>query len=96
MPAKPAPKIYQLKVTLKRVRPPVWRRIQVPADLLLSELHDVLQDAMGWSNYHLHAFHIAGEDYFSDPESVEDMGGKLTSSKRLRQLVKAETARFDY
>jgi hypothetical protein len=32
------PVIYQFKVTLSNVRPPVWRRVQVPADITLYRL----------------------------------------------------------
>jgi len=49
-------KAYQLKVTLKSIRPPVWRRVVVPGDFCLDELHWVIQLAMGWTNSHLHQF----------------------------------------
>jgi hypothetical protein len=39
--------IYQMKVTLRDTRPPIWRRLQVPAGLTLEVLHDVLQVAIG-------------------------------------------------
>lgn len=58
--------IYQIKVTLAGVRPPIWRRILVPMDLRLDRLHAVLQIVMGWTNSHLHQF-IVGDDYYSDP-----------------------------
>ncbi|MGH6961546.1 MAG: IS1096 element passenger TnpR family protein, partial [Dongiaceae bacterium] len=37
--------IYQLKVTLGHVKPPVWRRLLVPASIELPALHRVLQAA---------------------------------------------------
>jgi hypothetical protein len=45
--------IYQIKVTLLRTDPPIWRRVLVPADLALEQLHDVLQLAMGWEDCHM-------------------------------------------
>ena len=50
--------VYQFKVTLKDIRPPVWRRIQVPENYSFWELHVAILDAMGWLGYHLHAFEI--------------------------------------
>ena len=54
--AKVAAPIYQIKVTLKGAKPPVWRTIQVRSDATLGELHAVIQMAMGWTNSHLHHF----------------------------------------
>lgn len=58
---------YQLKITLKRVQPPVWRRVSVPADYNLAQLHQLIQRAMGWSNSHLHEF-VIDDQTFGDPK----------------------------
>jgi hypothetical protein len=47
--------IYQIKVTLRDSKPPIWRRILVPEDITLFTLHEILQRVMDWGNYHLHA-----------------------------------------
>ncbi len=56
--AEPVEGIYQVKTTLQRLRPPVWRRLLVPPDIPLDEFHLVLQIAMGWENDHLHGFRL--------------------------------------
>jgi hypothetical protein len=53
---RPAARIYELKVTLREVRPAVWRRVQLFGIVPLQELHRILQAVMGWENRHLHAF----------------------------------------
>ena len=61
--------IYQIKVTLRHVSPPVWRRIEVPGDIKLGTLHRILQAVMGWTDSHLHAFSARGVTYgMPDPE----------------------------
>ena len=55
--------IYQIKITLLGTRPPIWRRLLVPAKLTLEQLHAVLQIAMGWEECHLHDFRIGRERY---------------------------------
>jgi hypothetical protein len=50
--------VYQFKITLKGIRPPVWRRIQVPSTYTFWDLHVAIQDAMGWLDYHLHEFDV--------------------------------------
>ncbi|MET9339040.1 plasmid pRiA4b ORF-3 family protein [Nonomuraea sp. NPDC003804] len=46
--------VHQLKVTLRGVRPPVWRRVHVPSTATLDQLHEVIQVAFGWEQHHLH------------------------------------------
>jgi len=48
--------VYQFKITLEDAKPPIWRRIQVPETYTFWDLHVAIQDAMGWSDYHLHEF----------------------------------------
>lgn len=50
--------VYQFKITLEGIRPPIWRRIQVPETYTFWDLHVAIQDAMGWLDYHLHEFEI--------------------------------------
>ena len=57
------PDIYQLKVTLLGTKPPIWRRLLVPAGLILAKLHGVLQIAMGWRDEHLYEFHVGKQPY---------------------------------
>ncbi|MDN6556226.1 MAG: plasmid pRiA4b ORF-3 family protein, partial [Acidipropionibacterium acidipropionici] len=45
-----------MRLDLRDVRPPVWRRLELRGDLTLLDLHYILQIAMGWQNCHLHRF----------------------------------------
>ena len=51
--------------------PPIWRRLLVPGDYTLSDLHEIIQEAMGWRGGHLHQF-VVGKDRYSDPSSGSD------------------------
>ena len=66
--------IYQIKVTLRYTRPPIWRRQLVPAGLTLDALHDVLQLAMGWDDSHMHEFRI-GQRRFGKPDPNDRLMG---------------------
>jgi hypothetical protein len=78
--------IYQLKVNLLGTDPPIWRRLLVPADLTLEQLHKVLQLAMGWEDCHMHDFRI-GQQRFGKPDPMEQaFGGARTASERTARL----------
>ena len=79
-------KVYQFKIELKEITPPIWRRILVPESYNFWDLHVAIQDSMGWLDYHLHVFRIRrkhahktieigipNEDRFDDePEILPD------------------------
>lgn len=60
-------RIFQLKIQLREVRPPVWRRVLVPGEMSLAELHEVVQVVMGWTDSHLHEFE-AGRTRYGVPD----------------------------
>ncbi len=62
LPRKAPQPVFQLMVTLQHRQPTIWRRIHVPADIRLGELHEVLQVVMGWEDAHLHAFRNGGTE----------------------------------
>jgi hypothetical protein len=64
-PAADAASILQVKVWLTGISPMVWRRIHVPANSTLRELHGTIQVAMGWEGIHLYDFHLRAERYGS-------------------------------
>jgi pRiA4b ORF-3-like protein len=74
--------IYQLKITLK-VKPAIWRRLEVPATIPLSDLHLVFQIAMGWQNGHLHEFRF-GDDSYGAPDPELDLGRPIRDERRAR------------
>ena len=51
-------RVYQFKITLKGLKPALWRRIQVPETYSFWDLHVAMQDAMGWQDSHLHDFRV--------------------------------------
>jgi hypothetical protein len=64
--------VYQIKIVLLGTKPPIWRRVLVPAEFTLAQLHDVVQAAMSWEDSHLHAFRIGRQSF-----GVPSMGGSL-------------------
>ena len=94
--------IYQIKITLKDSKPPIWRRVLISSETSLPKLHDIIQAAMGWYNSHLHAFEIHGEHYSApspyDPHHLQELGMKSTNRVKLNKLITAEgeKLRYDY
>ncbi len=87
--------LYQLKVTLNGIKPPIWRRILVPDSISLYQLHRILQVVMGWEGYHMHQFTIAGK-YYGDAEY--DIHGRIEDegSYKLHEVIKRKGVKFTY
>ena len=52
--------VYQLHILLLQINPPIWRRLHVRSDSSIATLHELLQIAFDWSDFHLHRFVIRG------------------------------------
>lgn len=83
--------INKLKITLQDTRPLIWRRILVWEDVLLSDLHNIIQTTMGWTNSHLHHFikddtfytvKMADDDFWDDLNNVDYEGIRLNEILR--------------
>jgi len=65
--------IYQIRIILRGLRPPIWRLLWVASDTRLEDFNIMLQVAMGWSNIHLHQFEQNGLRYGTpDPYFPDD------------------------
>src|SRR2546426_6685310 len=76
---------YQMKITLKGIRPPIWRRVRVPATIRLAGFHEVIQTVFGWTNTHLHQFLIADISYGQPDDFDEEVSDER--SVTLAQVV---------
>jgi hypothetical protein len=94
--SKKASTIYQIKMTLKDIDPPIWRRIHTP-DCTLEELHEIIQVTMGWAFEHLYRFTIGGVDY-ADPAMTSDEEVEDACGTRLSAVLPTENRRprFSY
>jgi hypothetical protein len=90
-------RIARLRIELVDIAPVIWRRVEVPLDLTLKGLHDVVQAAMGWQDYHLYAFHV-GETTYEDSASFGFDGRRALRARvaKLASLVDRGVKRFTY
>jgi len=86
---------YQLKVSLRGARPPIWRRLRVPGRFTLAQLHAVIQAAFGWEDYHLHVFDVDGSRY---APAGADLGARARDERKVRiaQVAPAVGDRLTY
>jgi hypothetical protein len=89
-------RMLQLKVTLKGTKPPVWRRVLVDASTTLDHLHEVIQAAFGWWNYHLYEFEI-GRTRYAIPDDEWDFGPPTSDARRTHlDLIATVDTSFTY
>ncbi|USY22743.1 plasmid pRiA4b ORF-3 family protein [Nocardiopsis exhalans] len=59
---------YRVRVEIEETEPPVWRELELDSDLFLNEVHQILQAAFAWEDYHLHGFASGGTYYSREAE----------------------------
>ena len=87
--------VYQMKVTLLNIEPPIWRRFQVTSDRTIYRLHLILQTIMGWQNYHLYQFTVDNVSY-GEPDEEYEPDVKQARRYKLNQIIRAEKQRLYY
>jgi hypothetical protein len=94
----PKERLYQFRITLKNLKPPIWRRFQT-RDCTLDKLHEHIQTSMGWTNSHLHHFKIDSHLY-GDPWLMEESFGEFDYSDStiatLSKVLPKSGARFQF
>ena len=87
-----------LRISLDEIEPEIWRRVEVPLDLPLKSLHDVIQAVMGWEEYHLFEFHVGDKNYgIPDPDDAT-FGHRVMSAKttKLATILGRGVTAFEY
>ena len=82
---------------LREIKPSVWRRLLVPDDLFLHDLHKVIQTAMGWENTHMHQYEKNGRTFGIGDEDYSNMPNFMDyTSIRLKDILKKRDDSFQY
>ncbi|MFD2792960.1 plasmid pRiA4b ORF-3 family protein [Promicromonospora vindobonensis] len=63
-----SPAVLQIRIDLDDAQPPIWRRLNLRADLTLDVVHQIIQDAFGWEDSHLHRFTLGGSVWDRDAQ----------------------------
>ena len=87
--------VYQLKIILRDTKPSIWRRIELPGNTRLNDLHLMIQAAMGWYNCYLHSFTI-GEETYGMYDDELDVDYEDEREYRLQDVVGREHIKFTY
>lgn len=98
-------KILQLKARVMGIKPMIWRQLLVEDKITFQKLHEILQIAIGWDDYHLYNFEVG--DFSIERDSEEgpfvdaDWGGSqkkalLADKTSLNKLIKGEKQKFAY
>ena len=78
---------YRITITLQDVTPQVWRRVVLPGQWHLGQVHLAVQTAMGWDNSHLHEFTASGLRYGVPDPTWGDNEVRRETTARLHEVV---------
>lgn len=100
----PTKQIYQLRITLQDVEPPIWRIIQIPSTCDFWVLHSFIQDAFGWTNSHMHQFiykDVNSDDPIEfgipiEPELEDELPALAGWQHKIAKYITSETGSITY
>ena len=73
--------VYRVHVSLRRIEPKIWRRIELSGKTTLKQFHRILQIAMGWEDSHLHEFIIDGRRYGTMDPAYDEHGEVISEAR---------------
>lgn len=85
--------IYQIKIGLRNTKPPIWRRLLVPADISLARLHRAIQIAFGWDDSHMHVFETPYGDF---GRADRELGHRAEKPVTLEQVAPQAKDKIQY
>lgn len=83
-------------MSLHGIRPPIWRRLRVPASIGLPDLHRVIQASFGWADAHLHAFEADGDRYATRPRELGPGWRDETRVRLVDLAAPGKRIRYEY
>jgi hypothetical protein len=87
--------MYQLKITINDITPPIWRRLLVSENITLYKLHHIIQESFGWKNYHLYFFGRI-ESKIGDVQLWDDGETTPDSLVKIRDILVKENPTLIY
>ncbi|TXN06686.1 plasmid pRiA4b ORF-3 family protein [Methylobacterium sp. WL103] len=89
-------RIARLRITLDDTEPTVWRTVEVPLSASLKLLHEVIQAAMPFQDYHLFQFQEGSARYAIPHPEWPDVNTRSAKTTKLGALVDRGTTAFAY
>lgn len=89
-------KILQLKITLKDIEPKIWRRFFVSDFWTFDKLHRIIQNVMGWENYHLFEFKFGNKRIVPPDEGYLEEDELDPKKIKIEEYVNKEKQKFEY
>ncbi len=89
---------YQLKLAIPFSDPLIWRRVQVPGQMTLTDMHRIIQICMGWQDTDTHQF-LVGKIFYQPGFGIEDFKRKPEYDEaafELHQLEEGMQFLFSY
>ncbi len=84
--ASAAQNALQLKITLRYVKPPIWRRVLAADNITLGEFHRLIHQVMGWNGGHMHEFRLPQRG-FGPPVRTFGQDGEDEAATLLRDVL---------
>ncbi|MDP4024152.1 plasmid pRiA4b ORF-3 family protein [Methylobacterium sp. NEAU 140] len=89
-------RIARLRITLDDSMPAVWRTVEVPLTMTLKGLHEVIQAAMPFEDYHLFAFRSGDHRYALPDLEWPDPNTRNAKTTKLGTVLEDGAETFAY